>query len=124
MNAEQMAKLLGRPLTPIEVANFALYLDIATEALEELICTPIADVVETRIFDIREGYSTVFINIFRSISEVKIDGVVIDPSQYSLRQWDKRIAGWYNSLVFDSRFLTAKEIEVTAVWGFDEGGSS
>lgn len=125
MTEEQVSALLGRPLTSNEATNFDLYLDIATEALEELICTPIADVVETRIFDIREGYSTVFIDIFRSVSEVKIDGTVIDPSEYSVRQWDKRTADWYNSLVFDSRFRSYNaEIEVTAEWGFDEGGSS
>lgn len=121
MTQEQLESLLGRPLTANEIANKDLYLNIATEALEELICSPIADVTETRTFDIREGYSTVFTDIFRSVSEVKIDGTIIDPSNYSLRQWDKRNADWYNSLVFDTRFRSyQKEIEITAEWGFME----
>lgn len=121
MTEQQLVKLLGRPLTSIESANLELYLNIATEALEELICSPIADIEETRTFDIREGYSTVFVDIFRSVSEVKIDGTVIDSSQYSPRQWDKRNADWYNSLVFDNKFRSyQKEIEITAIWGFEE----
>lgn len=126
MDTTQIANLLGRPLTSIEIANFELYIDIAEEALEELICTPITDVTETRTFDIREGYSTAFVDIFRTVSEVKIDGTIIDPSEYSLRQWNKRTGDWYNSIVFDNRFRhDQKEIEVTAEWGFAaQGGSS
>jgi len=120
MTEAQLIKLLGRPLTAIEKTNLTLYLDIATEALEELICSPIAPVTETRTFDIREGYSTVFLDILRSVTEVKIDGDIIDSSSYELRQWDKRNATWYNSLVFDTKFKSyQKEITVTGEWGFE-----
>lgn len=122
MDAAKLAILLGRPLTPIEIANVELYLEIANDALESLICTPIAKADdETRVFDIRENYRTAFIDIFRSVSEVKVDGTVIDPSDYSLRQWNKRTATWYNSLVFDERFdCEDHEIEVTGDFGFDD----
>lgn len=121
MNAEELSALLGRPLTPIEETNIDLYLDIATEALEDLICTYIHPVTETRTFGLREGYSTAFVDIFSEVTEVKVDDTVIDPSKYSVRQWDKRNASWYNSLVFDKRFtFRDDEIEVTAAWGFPE----
>jgi len=121
MDTTQIAKLLGRPLTSNETANFDLYIDIAEEALEGLICSPITDIEEARTFDIREGYSTAFLDIFRSVSEVMIDGEIIDSSDYSLRQWDKRSASWYNSLVFDDRFKSYQgEVTVTAEWGFAE----
>ncbi len=119
MNQATLEALLGRSLTPNEVTNLTLYLNIAYESLEELICTPIAPADDTRVFDLREGYSTAFLGIFRSVSEVKIDGNIITSDKYSLRQWDKRNASWYNSLVFDHLFSKSdKEIEVTASWGF------
>lgn len=118
MNQAKLESLLGRPLTPTEVTNLTLYLDIATSALEEMICTSIAPASEARVFDLREGYSTAFVDIFRSVSLVKIDGETIGSSNYSTRQWDKRNRSWYNSLVFDCRFDRQTEIEVTAQWGF------
>lgn len=119
MDATKLAALLGRPLTANETANVNLYLDIAWQALEELICTPIAPVTETRTFNVREGYSTAFLDIFRAISQVKVDGTVIDPSKYSKRQWDKRTATWFNSIVLSDKFTEVDtEIEVTGDWGF------
>lgn len=124
MSEEQLEALLGRPLTPIEETNIVLYLDIATQSLEELICTPIDYVSEEeRIFDTRKGYSTAFIDIFHEVIEVKIDDEVVDSSKYSVRQWDKRAGSWYNSLVFDSKFKTNGEITVTAGWGFESVSS-
>src|SRR5690606_38022381 len=98
MDEQTISELLGRPLTSIETANFDLYIDIAMQNLEDMLCTPLEDVSETRIFDTREGYKTAFTDIFWSVSEVKLDDNVI--TDYSLRQWDKRNATWYNSLVF------------------------
>lgn len=121
MTKSEMAALLGRPLTSIEDTNFNLYLDIAYDALEDLICTPVNPATESRTFGLREGYRTAFVDIFNAVTEVKVDGTVIDPSKYASRQWDKRNASWYNSLVFDDRFTRRdEEIEVTATWGFPE----
>jgi hypothetical protein len=120
MSQEELEALLGRPLTPIESSNLDLYLDIATETLEDLLCSPLSPVNETRVFDTRKGYSTVFIDIFHEVTEVKIDDETVD--SYSVRQWNKRDAPWYNSLVFEDKFWKNGEIEVTADWGF-EGGS-
>jgi hypothetical protein len=119
MTEEEISALLGRPLTPIEDTNFDTYFNIAIETLEELICTSISPVTEARTFDLREGYSTAFVDIFRTVSLVKIDGDTKSINQYSKRQWNKRTASWYNSLVFDCRFSDCdNEIEVTAEWGF------
>lgn len=118
MTQEQLESLLGRPLTSIEVTNLDLYLELATEYTQDLLCITLADVTETRIFDTRKGYSTAYLDIFRSISEVKINDSVV--SDYSIRQWDKRTASWYNSIISDSKFNSDDEVEVTAVWGFAE----
>lgn len=115
MTKEEISALLGRSLTSIEDTNFDLYLDIAFESLEALICTPIESVTETRVFDTRHDYKTAFIDIFNEITEVKLNGDVT--TDYTVRQWDKRNASWYNSLVFED-YLGCKDLEVTADWGF------
>lgn len=122
MNQSELEALLGRPLTATEIANMELYLEIATQKLEELLCTTILAtgdssdeaVVETRRYQSREGYSTVFTDIFTSVDEVRIDGEVVTPEA---RQWSNLNGTWFNSLVFDER-QCAEVVEVDAVWGF------
>ena len=116
MDQAQIAKLLGRPLTSIEAENFELYLDIAKKSLEDYLCFDLCDTEPTRIFDARNGYSTVFMPPFTEIEEVKRNGDVV--ADYSVRQWDKRTGSWFNSIVFDNELCGDDEIEVTADWGF------
>lgn len=119
MNQAQLEALLGRPLTTVEEANTTLYLEIATETLEKLLCTTINPATGSRTFDVREGYRTAYVDIFRTITEVKVDGNVIDTADYSKRQWDHRNGSWYNSLVFKRAFRDSDtEIVVTGEWGF------
>lgn len=117
MSEEEISALLGRPLTTVETTNFDEYLNIANENLESLICTPFEEAEGTRVFDTRDDYKTAFIDIFWQVSEVKLDGTVVDEADYSVRQWDKRSGSWYNSLVFED-YLERKVLEVTADWGF------
>jgi hypothetical protein len=118
MNQSELQALLGRPLTSTEVANRELYLDIARGSLEELLCMPIdcRNVVESRVFDIRDGYSTVFTDIFTEVDEVKVDGVAT--TEYHPAFWDKRSNAYYNSIVLDD--CGGSTVEITATWGFDE----
>lgn len=121
MDQAQLEALLGRPLTAVEVANRELYLEIANETLESMLCTPIAPASGTRAFDVREGYRTAFIDIYTTITEVKINDTVIDVANWSKRQWDKRYATWYNSIVLDKAFTrTQTVITVTGTWGFTD----
>jgi hypothetical protein len=127
MTEEQVSALLGRPLTTIETTNFDTYLDIAIENLEDLLCTRIESITEERTFDTREGYSTVFVDLFNQEDTditVTIDGEVIDSSEYSVRQWNRRTGKWYNSIVFDKRFTEDGEITISADWGFEATGSN
>jgi hypothetical protein len=123
MTQQELEALLGRPLTPIEVTNKGLYLEIAQESLEELLCISLdADddsgdpEPEARTFEVREGYSTVFTDIFTDVSEVKVDGVVT--TDYYPAFWDRRSADYYNSIALD--VCSGKEVEITALWGFAE----
>lgn len=121
MKQANLEALLGRSLTSIEVANLDLYNDLAKQSLESLLCISLCSDEETKTFDVREGYRTVFTDIFTEVSEVKLNGEVIDDSKYSVRQWDKRNGDWYNSIVLDNVLCsTDTEIEVTATWGFNK----
>lgn len=120
MTQPELEALLGRSLTSTEVTNLTLYLEIATSNLNDLLCTTTNEVTETRTFDTRKGYKTAFVGIVQSVTEVKLDDNAISSDDYSLRQWDKRTADWYNAIVFDDA-ITADEITVTGTWGFASG---
>lgn len=117
MDEAQLAKLLGRPLTPIEVENFDLYLDIATKSIEQFLCFNLLAEETTHIFDAREGYSTVFVQPFTELEEVKLNGDIV--TDFSIRQWNSRTGSWYNSIVFENRLHDDDEVEITGNWGFE-----
>lgn len=84
--------------------------------IEQLTCLYLkAEVGTARTFDVRKDYSTVFTDIFSVITSVKLDGEELDPQDYSVRQWDRRAADWYNSIVLN-KCKTGKELEVTGTW--------
>lgn len=120
IDAAQLVKLLGRPLTAVETANEELYLDIAYERLEWMICSTVDSIAEERTYDGRGGYSTVFTDFFVEVSSVAVDGVTLDPADYSVRQWNKRNAAWYNSIVLDNKLCVDSEVVIDAIWGFGE----
>lgn len=120
MNQTQMSALLGRPLTTVEATNFNLYLKIARQSLDDLLCTNLCDDSDTRTYDARAGYSTVFTDIFTDIKSVSVNGIQAAADTYSVRQWDRRNGSWYNSIVFDEKLEEDDEVEVSASWGFSE----
>lgn len=122
MSQSELEALLGRSLTPTEITNFDTYLEIAKENLEELLCISLdyqdtsgEPEKTTQTFDIRDGYRTVFTGIFTELTEVKVDGTVIE--DYHVAFWDKRSNPYYNSIVLDD--CDGKEVEITGYWGFD-----
>lgn len=120
MNKTTMAALLGRPLTSIEDTNFTLYLKIARQSLDDLLCTNLCDDSDPRTYDTRAGYCTLFTDIFTDIQSVSINGETVDADDYSVRQWDRRNGTWYNSIVFNDKLEEDDEVEVSASWGFLE----
>lgn len=115
LTKQQMAALLGRPLTPSEDANFTVYLDNAIETLEYLLCASIKPGTGERIYDSREEFSTVFTDFFTNPTLVKVAGKAT--TDYSARQWDNRNASWFNSIVLDCA-PKGEEVAITAAWGF------
>lgn len=120
MDKEQLVALLGRSLTPVEDANYKTYLKVARQTLDRLLCMRLCDDEEVRYYDVREGYTTVFTDVFTEVYEVKLDGELVPSDNYSIRQWNRRNGEWYNAVVFNCRFNERDtEVEVKAEWGFD-----
>lgn len=122
LDEAQMAALLGRSLTATETANFEQYLNIATEHLEELLCCEISKVAEDaepseRTFGSRDGYRSVWVDPFSSLTSVTIDGTVIDTNAYTKKQNDNFNGSWFNLIEF-ARRRCGENIVVSAVWGF------
>src|SRR5215217_2150788 len=107
LNQAQLEVILGRPLTAREVTNISSYLKTAQENLETLLCSPLDTETETRFFNTRIGYRTVFTDIFTEVESVKVNGVTVDPSQYYVAQFDKRNSPLYSSIVFKNRNYTS-----------------
>lgn len=117
MKQSDLEALLGRPLTPGELANRELYLQIARESLEELLCINLCDNdTGTRVFDIREGYRTVFTDVFTELSKVEVDGQEV--TDYTPAFWDRRTNAFYNSIVLDEPKGT--KVALTGFWGFNK----
>lgn len=116
---DELEKLLGRSLTPVEVTNLELYLEIAEERLEQLICSRVNLIAEERTYDGRAGYSTVFTELFTSVTSVEVDGKALEASEYSIRQWDNRNGYWFNSIVLQHRLRKEAEVVVNGSWGFN-----
>lgn len=122
LDATEMAKLLGRSLTAAETTNFDLYLNIATGHLEELTCQEMAKQAEDaeaedRTFGTREGYRTVYVDIFTEVESVTVDGEAVDVDTFIKKQNDRFNGDWYNIVEFDRR-QRGKNIVVNAKWGF------
>ncbi len=116
-----MPKLLGRSLTSLEDSNYDLYIDIALERLNGLLCFDArnGDVVTKRA---RVGYSEIKLEPFTAISAVTVDGTAV--TNYTLKQNDSYSAPWFNLLEFDERFTSEKLVSITATWGFGSDCSS
>lgn len=117
MTQDKIAALLGRPLSSVEQANFATYLDVAQSRVSDLLCVDICQTVATRRFSARQGYKTLNVPIFTEIDSVKLDGV--ETTKYSIYQGSNMNGDWYNSIVFDAP-LHCQTIEIKADWGFSK----
>lgn len=116
MTQEQVAKLLNRTLTSAEVTNFDMYLKIAIERLEQLVCFRLCDNGGSRTYDSRYGYSSLYVDPFSSVTSVTVDGVAT--TEYTIKQNDNYNGDWYNILEFDDK-LHGETVIVDAVWGFE-----
>ena len=117
LKKETLVKLLNRPLTTAEDANYELYLKIAKQRLSELLCMNLSTTAGERTYESRTGYRTVYIDPFTDIISVKINGDEVDADDYTLKQNDNLNASWYNIIEFD-RQRSGQKIVVDATWGF------
>ena len=116
MTQEQISKLLNRTLSSSEVANFDMYLNIAVERLEQLVCFRLCDESGARTYDSRYGYSSLYVDPFTSLTSVTVDGVLV--TDYTIKQNNFYNGTWYNIIEFDDK-MHCDKIVVDAVWGYD-----
>lgn len=119
MTKAELEAALGRSLTNVENSNITLYLDIASQKLEGLLCTSFKEGTGARVYESREGYSTVFTDLFRSVSSVIVDGETVSSEDYHTAFFNTRNSDYKNSIVFSDKFAKAKDVTVTGEWGFD-----
>lgn len=117
LTKETTAKLLNRSLTTAETNNFSLYLQIATQRLEELLCFSLSQEAGERTFESRVNYRSVYIDPFTEINSITIDGTVYS-GEYVTKQNDNLNASWFNIIEFE-KVRDGKNIVVDADWGFD-----
>jgi hypothetical protein len=115
LKKEQLSKLLNRSLTSSEESNFDLYLKIATQRLEELLCIRLCGDDSERTYESRNGYRTVYVDPFTDINAVTIDDEEV--TDYTMKQNDNLNGAWYNILEFDTK-RRGEKITVDADWGF------
>jgi hypothetical protein len=116
LKKEKLALLLNRSLTTAETDNYDLYLKIAIEKLESLLCFTVCGDQGERTFESRTGYRTLYVDPFTDITSVTIDGN--ETEDYVKKQNDKFNGSWYNVIEFD-RKQTGKNVVVDADWGFN-----
>lgn len=116
MKIEQVEKLLGRSLTSSEVTNFDLNIKIAIERLEKLVCFTLCGKQGRRIYPIRYGYRTQYIDPCTVVDSIKIDGVVVE--DYKLRCDESYNSEWFDCIELP-KAATGELIEIEASWGFE-----
>jgi len=117
LEQDDVSKLLNRTLTTAEVDSFDVYLQIATERLEQILGISLCDDGGSRIYPCRYGYSSLYIDPCTSVTTVEVDGVAV--TDYVLRQNDRYNGEWYNVIEFTNK-MTGSLVDVTASWGFSE----
>lgn len=119
LTKEVVSKLLNRTLTSSETSNFNLYINNASQRLQSLLGYKFSSEVGSRSFIVRQGYRTVYTDVFTGTPTVTVDGVVKDPSTYTVRWFDSLDGEVFNSIVFKQHLSRSVEhISVEADWGF------
>lgn len=117
LKKEQIVKLLGRPLTDLETSNYDVYIKIAVQSLEELLCMDLTQEIAERTYETRLGYREVYVDPFTQINSITCDGEDVDEADYTVKQFDKLNGQWYNIIEFESK-CDGSKIVVDAEWGF------
>lgn len=113
----QTSKLLNRSLTTAEDVNYDLYINIAVQRMEELLCIDLCGDDGERTYETRLGYREVYVDPFTDITSVTINDDEVSADDYTIKQNDRFNGSWYNVIEFD-RKRNIQKIVVDADWGF------
>jgi hypothetical protein len=121
MDIDSITAYLGRPLTDFETANFDSLFNQTVARLENLLGTPLVKFDGDRTFTVRQGFRTIWIDIFTSVTAVKIDDKELSVDEWTAARNDARGAlDWFNSIVLSEKPIKREQTAtITASWGFD-----
>lgn len=116
LTKDQMAALLGRPLSDYEDTSFDTLQASAISQLEQLLGAKLQVGEATYRYPVRRGYRLLFIDPFTELTSVEIDGVTAnaEPTLY-----ENVNADWFNSLLF-TKPLAGGWVTVTANFGYGD----
>lgn len=113
---QQIADMLGRPLTAKEIAWFDAYIEIAVTQLGAILgySLELSEAVETKAFTGTKDYRSLIVSPFTDVTSVKVNGT---ETGYAIGATQKP----FNVEIILSRYMTDNsKVEVTATWGYTE----
>lgn len=116
MRQEQIEKILGRTLTSDEQKSFEAHIKIAIEKLERLLCFRFCGESGERLYPVRFGFRSQYLDPFSSVLSVKLDGKEI--KEFTLRFNESYNSSIFNCLEF-KQALDGEILTVEADWGFE-----
>lgn len=118
ISKEDMAKLLGRPLTSAETTNYDLYIEIAQEQLEQLLGLKLTGTDNSeRVYEARSGFHSLVIDPFSANNPTVTDGDGNAVTGFAVRLDDDYNAKWFNTIELVDR-MKAGIYKVKAKWGY------
>lgn len=87
-------------------------MDTGTSVIQQLTCLYLKVETTARVYDVRDGFSTVFTDLFENVTSVTVNGVAVT---YTPMFWSNRNATTFNSIVLDN-WYGVTEVTVTADW--------
>ncbi len=121
MDINSITAYLGRPLTEYETMNFDSLMNQAVARLEDLLGTPLVQVKGERVFAVRQGFCTIWTDIFTEVKSVNMNGEALSENYFASARNDARgMLDWFNSIILSAK-PSERELDVTidATWGFD-----
>lgn len=116
LTLDNIATLLGRPLSSSETSNFDDLLSSAKSTIESVLGASLDSEEKTLVYRIRIGYKQQFICPFSSLTSAKLDGLPVDAVPLN---YDDYNAQWFNSILLDS-VPKHGMLQVTAKYGYGD----
>lgn len=113
---QQIADMLGRPLTAKEIAGFEAYRDVAVTQLSAILgySLVLSEEPAVKEYTGSKDYRSLIVSPFTDITSVKVNG---EDAEYAVGTTQKP----FNVEIVLGKYMTDNtEVEVTATWGYSK----